>query len=128
MLKWLWSVFSHPSVIVGRDGGVAPLIVAAAIVIVITTAFMATLGRRIMRSSSILAVVTGGGVVPALMLAAAIALPFASPRSPEPTDASGMLLAAAIVLSICAIPITLATSVLYVVLRRRALARRSAAA
>lgn len=126
MFEWLWSVFSHPSVIVGRDGA-APMIVAAAILIAITIAFMASLGRRIMRYSPLLAALTGGGLVPALMLAAAIALPFGSPSHAASTDASGMLLAAAIVLSICAVPITLATSVAYVVLRRRALARRTSA-
>jgi drug/metabolite transporter (DMT)-like permease len=108
---------SHPSTIDGRDG-VGTLVLLAAIVALVTAGFMETVGRRVMTHSSISAILLGGVFLPGL----ATALAFLATRSnPEGTDGGGILIFAALVLSIGALPVTLATSVLYVVVREKSL-------
>jgi hypothetical protein len=117
LLEALWSVLSHPSTIDGRDG-VGTLVLLAAIVALVTAGFMETVGRRVMTHSSISAILLGGAFLPGL----ATALAFLATRSnPEGTDGGGILIFAALVLSIGALPVTLATSVLYVVVREKSL-------
>ena len=119
MLEGLWSAFSHPSTIVGQDGA-GTLVVLAAVVALVTAGFMATVGRKVLARSSVIAVLMGCAFVPSLM----IALAFLMARSaPDGTDGGGILVMAALVLSICAIPVTLATSVLYVVTRQKSVVR-----
>ena len=108
----------HPSMIVGRDG-LGSLLMLAAFVALITLAFMATAGRRLMARSSVLAVGAGCAFLPFLVNAAAH---FIAWNQPTGTDVGGMLMFAVLVLSIAALPVTLATSLLYVHIRRRAAA------
>lgn len=115
MLEGLWSVFSHPSTIVGRDG-VGTLVLPAVIVALITFGFMATVGRQLLGRSPFVAVLLGCAFVPLMMNALAL---LAASGGPAGTDGGGMLVLAALVLSICAVPVTLATSVLYAVIWRR---------
>ena len=119
MLEALWFTFSHPSTIIGRDGA-GDLLLAAAIVALITAAFMATVGRRIMKRSPILAVLIGFAFLPFVMNALAFLLAW---NGPEGADGGGILVFATLVMSICALPVTLTTSVLYVLYRRRTLVR-----
>lgn len=115
MLEALWSAFSHPSTIVGRDGA-GNLLLAAAAAVLITAAFMATIGRRLMRHSPLFAILAGLAFLPLLMNALAFTMAWNSPKG---TDLGGILVFATLVLSICVLPVTLATSVVYVFIRRR---------
>ncbi|MDD1453194.1 hypothetical protein NHF48_023315 [Sphingomonas sp. H160509] len=118
MLEALWSALSHPNTIAGRDG-IGTLVLLAAIVALITAGFMATAGRRVMGHSSIIAILLGAAFLPFIMNV----LAFVATRSnPEGTDGGGILVFAVLVLSVSALPVTLATSVLYVVVRRKRLA------
>jgi hypothetical protein len=92
----------------------------AGIVALITVGFMATVGRRVMLHSSVTAVLMGCAFLPLLMNAGAFAISLSSSAG---TDGGGILVFASLVLSICALPVTIATSVLYVVARRRRLVR-----
>jgi len=115
VLEALWSTLSHPSTIAGRDG-IGTLVLLAAIVALVTVGFMATVGRRVMAHSSPIAILLGGASLPFLMSALAF---LATRSNPEGTDGGGILFFAVLVLSITALPVTLATSVLYVVFRRK---------
>ncbi len=115
VLAALWSVLSHPSTIVGRDG-VGTLVVPAVIVALVTFGFMATVGRQVLGRCPVVAVLLGCAFVPLMMNALAF---LAMSGSPDGTDGGGMLVLVALVLSICAVPVTLATSVLYAVIWRR---------
>jgi hypothetical protein len=115
MLEALCSTLSHPSTITGRDG-IGILVLLAAIVALVTAGFMATVGRRVMAHNSLIAILLGGAFLPLLMNALAF---LATRSNPEGTDGGGILVFAVLVLSITALPVTLATSVLYVVLRQK---------
>ena len=73
-----------------------------------------------MLRSSTIATLMGCAFLPLLMNAGAFAITLSSPAG---TDGGGILAFAALVLSICALPVTIATSVLYVVMQRRSVAR-----
>lgn len=115
MSEALWSAFSHPSAITGSDG-LAPLVALAAIVSVVTWTFMVLVGRRLLMRSSILAVALGCGFLPVLMNVAASLIACSQPSG---TDMGGMLMFAVLVLSIATLPVTFATSLLYVGLRKK---------
>ena len=115
MLQALFFAFSHPGTIVGRDGA-GDLLLMAAGVVLITAAFMAIAAIRVVRRSAMLAIVLGTTFLPLLMNALASLLAW---NGPAGTDGGGMLVFATLVLSICALPITLATSILYVLVMRR---------
>jgi hypothetical protein len=104
--------------IVGRDG-LGSLLMLAALVALITLAFMAIAGRRLMARSSVLAAVAGCAFLPLLVNVAANLIAW---NQPAGTDVGGMLVFAVLVLSIAALPVTLATSLLYVLIRRKAAA------
>ncbi len=115
MLGALWSVFSHPGTIAGRDG-VGTLVLPAVIVALLTFGFMAAVGRHVMGRFPVVAVLLGCVFVPSVMNALAF---LAASSDRAGTDGGGILVFAALVLSICAVPVTLATSVLYAVVWRR---------
>lgn len=115
MLDALFLALSHPRTIVGRDGA-GDLLLMAVGVMLITAAFMAVAGRRIMRRATLLAVVLGAAFVPFLMIAIACLLAW---NAPARTDGAGILVVATLVLAIGALPVTIATSVSYVLLMRR---------
>jgi hypothetical protein len=115
VLEALWSTLSHPSTIAGRDG-IGTLVLLAAIVALVTVGFMATVGRRVMAHNFLIAILLGGAFLPFLISALAF---FAARSNPEGTDGGGILFFAVLVLSITALPVTLTTSVLYVVFRRK---------
>lgn len=115
MLEALWSVFSHPSTIISRNG-VGSLALPVVVLILFTLGFMATVGRRVLGRCPVAAVLLGCAFVPLMMNALAF---LAASGGPAGTDGGGMLVLIALVLSICAVPITLATSVLYAVVWRR---------
>lgn len=115
MLEALWSVFSHPSTIVGRDGG-GTLVLPAIIVALFTFGFMAAVGRQVMGRCPVVTVLLGCAFVPLMMNALAF---LAASGGPAGTDGGGIFILAALVLSICAVPVSLATSVLYAVIWRR---------
>ncbi len=117
MIEAMWSMFSSPGTIFGCDGD-ETMILFAGIVAVITAVFMATVGRRLMLRSPVTAVLMGCAFLPLLMSAGAFAIAL---NHPAGTDGGGILVGASLVLSICALPVTIATSVLYVVVRRRRL-------
>lgn len=120
MIDALWSAFQNPGTIVGRDG--APtLILLAGIAALLALGFMATAGRRLARRRPVIAALTGGAFVPLLMNTLAVVVALAQPAG---TDGGGILVFAALLFSICVLPVTTATSVLYIVLRRRALRSR----
>lgn len=111
MLEALWSALSHPSTIVGREG-IGSLMLPAIIVALVTLGFMAAVGRHVLGRSRAVAVLLGCAFVPSMMNG----LAFLAASSDRPgTDGGGMLVYAALVLSICTVPVTLATSVLYAV-------------
>jgi hypothetical protein len=101
--------------IVGRDGLGSSLMLAV-IVALITLAFMATAGPRLMARSSALAVAAGCVFLPLFVNLAAFLIAW---NQPAGTDVGGMLVFAVLVLSIAALPVTLATSLLYVLIRRK---------
>jgi hypothetical protein len=115
VLDALWAVFSHPSTIVGRDGA-GTLALLTTVAALATAGFMATVGRRVMVHSSVIAVLLGCAFLPLLMNAFAL---LAAQSHPAGTDGGGILLFATLVLSICALPVTLATSLLYVIVRQK---------
>ena len=121
MPEALWSAVLNPSAITGGDG-VAPLVALAALVSLVTWAFMALVGRSLMLRSSNLAVALGCGFVPLSINVAASLVAWSQPSG---TDVGGMLMFAALVLSIATLPVTFATSVFYAGLRRRRQASRS---
>ena len=123
MLEALWSTLSHPSTIAGRDS-FGTLVLLAAIVALVTVGFMATVGRRVMAHSPLIAILLGSAFLPFLMGALAFS---ATGSNREGTDGGGILLFAVLVLSITALPVTLTTSVLYVVFRRKRFAHLPAA-
>ena len=88
----------------------------AAFVALITLAFMATAGRRLIARSSALAVVAGCVFLPLFVNVVAFLIAW---NQPAHTDVGGMLVFAVLVLSIATLPITLATSLLYVLIRRK---------
>ena len=96
------------------------MVLLAVVMALVTAGFMATVGRRVMLRSSIIATLIGGAFLPVLMNAGAFALTVSNPAR---TDGGGTFVFAALVLSICALPVTIATSVLYVVMQRRSVAR-----
>lgn len=110
----LWYSVTHPDLIAGRDGA-ASLVVLAAVVTLITTGFMATAGRRMIRHGPVLAVLAGGAFLPILLTGAAFVLALGGHAG---TDGGGILVGMALILSICAVPLTLTTSMLYVVYAR----------
>lgn len=114
VLDALWSAFST-NMIVGRDGA-GTLTLLAAVASLITAGFMATIGRRMMRRSYLLAVLAGCVFLPLLMNGTALLL---ARHHPHGTDGGGMLVGITLILSVCVLPITLATSVLYVVMARK---------
>ena len=119
MLEALWFALSHPSMIVGRDGG-GTMILLTAVVAGLTVGFMATIQRLVLPGRPLLASLIGCAFVPLLMNA----LSFLVARDQPPgSDAGGMLAVMTFVLSICVIPVTLATSVLYVVARLKSFSR-----
>ena len=116
MIDALWSAFQNPGIIVGRDG--APtLVLLAGVAALVTLGFMVTIGQRLATRRPIIAALMGGAFVPLLMNTLAIVVALAQPAG---TDGGGILVFAALLLSICVLPVTAATSVLYVVLRRSA--------
>lgn len=115
MSEALWSALSHPATIVGQSSGVDMWLAAAAIMAV-TTLWMATVGRRMMQHSPLLAVLVGCAFLPVLTIVSAFVLVWSSPRG---TDGGGMLLIGALALSICALPLTFATSMLCALAQRK---------
>jgi phosphatidylglycerophosphate synthase len=119
MGEMLWTIFSNPRTIAGPED--APFIIAAALLVaLLTLGFMAMVGKRISRLSGILAALIGTAFVPALIVLIAIILLKLAPNGPPPNDGPAMLFMGLIVLAICALPVSLAASALYVVRRRRA--------
>lgn len=116
MIEALWSAFSHPDTIAGRDGA-GTLALLALLVALVTSGFMAMIGRRIMPYSPALAILSGCAFVPLLMNLGAFAVALAGPAG---TDGGGILMFAALVLSLAALPVTFAVSITYVVFRKRA--------
>ena len=116
MIEALWSTFSHPDTIAGRDGA-GTLALLALVVALATSGFMAMIGRRIMPYSPALAIVSGCAFVPLLMNLGAFAVALGEPAG---GDGGGILMFAALALSVAALPVTLAVSITYVVLRKRA--------
>ena len=114
MLEAVWSALSHPSTIVGREG-IGSLMLPAIVVALVTFGFMAAVGRHVLGRSRVVAVLLGCAFVPSMMNGLAF-LAASSDRSG--TDGGGILVFVALVLSICIVPVTLATSVLYVVIWR----------
>lgn len=117
MTDAFWSAISNPSMIVGRDGA-GTIWLLAGFGIVITAGFMAIAGRRMMVRSRVGAVLMGGLFLPVLLTGGAFVLSLGHPSG---MDGGGILFFVSLVLSICALPVTMATSVLYVILRRRRL-------
>ena len=115
MFESVWSALLHPSNIVGRDGA-GDLALAAVVVAFLNLALMAIAGRRIAKRSPVIAVLGGFAFLPLLINALAFLLAW---NAPEGGDGEGMLVAAALVLSICALPVTLTTSLLCICIRRR---------
>lgn len=117
MLQGIWSLLSHP----GRIAGPADLpflIPAAVIVALLTASFLATVGKRIASQSRIIAVVAGSVIVPAAILA--LAALFAFMPAHGTTDGTGVLVMVTIVMAICALPVSLCTSLIFVARHRRA--------
>lgn len=115
MLDALRTTFAHPASIVGDDGWLS-LIALAVAAMLLTLLFMAVGGRRVMRRSAVLAVSTGTLCVPMLIIVAALVI---ESRGRTGVDGGGMLIFAAVVLAICAVPVTLLTSLAYVLVRRK---------
>ena len=69
-----------------------------------------------MPHSALIAILLGSAFLPILLSALAF---LATRINPQGTDGAGILFFAALVLSVTALPVTLATSVLYVVVRRK---------
>jgi len=114
----IWSIFSNPRSIAGPSD--VPFIFGAALTVaLLTLAFMSTLGNRIIQVSKALAMISGALFVPLLMIVIALALLWSAPSGAPPNDGPGMLFMGILVLSICALPISLIASVIYVVRRRR---------
>jgi hypothetical protein len=114
----LWWALSHPGLIAGSDGA-GTLVFMAVIVVLITAGFMASIGKRVMPHSSVVAVLMGCAFVPLMMNAIAFAVALSQPSG---TDGGGILIFTSLVLSICALPVTIATSLLYFFVQRRRLA------
>lgn len=111
----MWTVPLDPGPLVGRDG-VTAFALPAIVVVAITIGFMAAVGRRLMRKRAGLAVLLGSAFAPTLMIAIAL---LAASRHPAGTDGGGILTSVALALAVYALPVTAATSVLYVRVRRR---------
>lgn len=115
VLDAVWAALLHPGTIAGRDS-VAALALPAVVIAAVTIGFMAVAGRRAIPRSPVGAVLLGSAFAPALMIALAL---LAASHHPAGSDGGGILLFAAIVLAVYALPVTAAASVLYVLVRLR---------
>jgi hypothetical protein len=118
MGELLWSIFANPGAIAGPSD-TSFVIGAGLAVVVLTVMFMVTVGRYVGRRNRILSVAAGTVFVPGLIVLTAILLLWIAPEGPRPHDASGMLFASLIILSICALPVSLITSAICIPGRRR---------
>lgn len=115
MVGMLWYAISHPNLIAGRDG-LGRIVLISAVIAMMTLGFMALVGRQILRYSRVLAVLAGTAILPLSLVALAF---LAARNDPPGTDAGGMLIAISIVGSVWMVPVTLATSIVYVAYRTR---------
>jgi hypothetical protein len=116
MGELLWSIFSHPTIIV-KPSDAPFMLIGAMAVVFLTFSFTAMAGKHIARKSLLVAVLFGTAFVPALGIATAYTLLSVAPEGPPPNDGPGMLFVIMFVLSICTIPISFLTSAAYVARR-----------
>ena len=115
MLTGIWSALLHPDSSTGRDGA-GTLAIWAVAAALITAALFALMGRTTITRRPVLAFLAGVLFAPCLISGFAFVLGRIGPAG---RDGAGILILGALVLSICALPVTFVTSALCVLIQQR---------